>query len=95
MSTAALTGLRDYLIGTLSASNMLWLSTQLAEYAKGMQEPGSKRYTMDEINAMLDEAEADIAAGRVTDHEEMMREWEEEIEREEQEERQFAMAEAI
>jgi len=43
-----------------------------------------KRYTMAELNAMLDEAEADIAAGRVTDHEELMREWEEELAREEQ-----------
>lgn len=41
-----------------------------------------KRYTMAELNAMLDEA--DIAAGRVTDHEELMREWEEELAREEQ-----------
>ena len=41
---------------------------------------------MDEVNAMLDEAEADIAAGRVLSEEEVMREWEEELEREEQEE---------
>ena len=34
MSTAALTNLRDYLTGTLSPANMLWLSTQLADYAK-------------------------------------------------------------
>ena len=41
-------------------------------------------YTKAELNAMLDESEADIAAGRVTDHEELMREWEEELAREEQ-----------
>jgi len=33
-----------------------------------------KRYTMAEINAMLDEAEAEIAAGKGTPHEEVMRE---------------------
>ena len=54
-----------------------------------------KRYTKAELNAMLDEAEADIAAGRVTDHEELMREWEEELAREEQEEHKLQMTEAI
>ena len=42
------------------------------------------RYTLQEMNALLDEAEADIAAGRTISHEEMMREWEEEIARVEQ-----------
>ena len=86
MSTTALNGLRDYLTGTLSPDNMIWLATQLTEYAKKQEEPPFQRYTMDEINAMLDEAEADIAAGRVLSEEEVMREWEEELEREEQEE---------
>jgi len=54
-----------------------------------------RRYTMDEINAMIDESERDIAEGRVYDHEEVMREWEEEIAREEQEELELQMAEAI
>ena len=44
-----------------------------------------KRYTMDDINAMLDEAEADFAAGKGIPHEEVMREWDEELERWEQE----------
>ena len=87
MSTTALTGLRDYLTSTLSNSNMIWLATQLTEFVKKQQqEPPFRRYTMDEVNAMLDEAEADIAAGRVLSEEEVMREWEEELEREEQEE---------
>ena len=51
-----------------------------------------KRYTMDEINAMLDEAE--IAAGKGTPHEEVMREMDEEIERWEQEE-EVEMAEMV
>ena len=75
MSTTALTGLRDYLTGTLSNSNMIWLATQLTEFVKKQQqEPPFRRYTMDEI-----------AAGRVLSEEEVMREWEEELEREEQE----------
>ena len=86
MSTSALNGLRDYLTSTLSPDNMIWLATQLTEYAKKQQEPSFRRYTMDEINAMLDEAEAEIAAGGGTSHEEEMCKWEEELEREEQEE---------
>ena len=42
---------------------------------------------------MIDQAEAEIAAGLGTPHEEVMREWDEEIERWEQEE--LEMAEAI
>ncbi|MBR0048617.1 MAG: hypothetical protein IJP74_04760 [Prevotella sp.] len=40
-------------------------------------EPPMKRYTMDDINAMIDEAERQIAAGETISHEDMMREWEE------------------
>ena len=93
MSTATLEGLRDYLYSTLSPTNMLWLSTQLADYARQLEEPALKRYTKEELNAMLDLAEADIAAGRTTSHEELMLEWEEELAREEQEE--LEMAEAV
>ena len=39
MSTATLTNLRDYLTGTLSTANMLWLSEQLADYAKKKAAP--------------------------------------------------------
>lgn len=93
MSNATLTNLRDYLYGTLTPANMIWLATQLTEYAKMEQESPVKRYTMEEINAMLDEAEAEIAAGKGTPHEEVMREWDEEIARMEREE--LEMAEAI
>ena len=43
-----------------------------------------KRYTKAELNAMLDEAEANFAAGLGIPHEEVMREMDEEIERWEQ-----------
>ena len=54
--------------------------------------PIMRRYTMDEINAMLDEAEAEIAAGGGIPHEEVMREWDEEIARWEQEDMEMAKA---
>lgn len=44
-----------------------------------------KPYTMEEVNAMLDVAEANFAAGRGIPHEEVMQEWDEEIARMEQE----------
>ncbi len=91
MSTQALTGLRDYLTGTLSVADMKWLVKELTEYAK-IEEFPLKHYTMEEINAMLDEAEAEIAAGKGTPHEEVMREWDEEIARMEQEEQKYAKA---
>ena len=54
-----------------------------------------KRYTKAELNAMLDKAEADFAAGLGIPHEEVMRELEEEFDRWEQEDRELQMAEAI
>ena len=74
--------LLEYLYGTLTPDNMRWVGEHLIDYAE--KEESLKPYTMDEINAMLDEAEADIAAGRTISHEEMMRRWEEELAREEQ-----------
>ena len=66
MSTATLTNLLEYLYETLSPNNMRWVGEHLIEHANKKEEP-IKRYTMEDLNAMLDEAEADITAGRVTD----------------------------
>ena len=85
MSTTALTNLRDYLTGTLSPDDMMWLATQLTEYTK-KEDHSLKPYTKEEINSMLDEAEANIAAGNVIDDEEVWRELEEEFAREDAEE---------
>ncbi len=63
MSKTALNNLRDYLISTLSPGNMIWLATQLSEYANKHEMPHLHRHTMEEINAMLDDAETNIAAG--------------------------------
>ena len=94
MSTAALTNLRDYLTGTLSTANMLWLSEQLSDFAKKNDTPPC-RYTLKEMNAILDQAEADFAAGLGIPHEEVMREWEEELKLWEQEDLEHEMAEAV
>ena len=86
MSTTALQGLLDYLFGTLSTSNMRWVAEHLVMQADKVENPDLKPYTMDEINAMLDEAEADFAAGKGIPDEEVWREWDEEIARWEAEE---------
>lgn len=91
MSSQALTGLRDYLTGTLSIADMNWLVAELTDYAKKEEFP-LKRYTKEEINAILDETEAEIAAGKGIPHEEVMREWDEELARMELEERELAEA---
>ena len=89
MSTATLEGLRDYLFDTLSPSNMLWLSTQLANYAKQEEQ---KPYTMEEIRSRIAQSERDIAEGRVYDFDDVMRELEEEFEFADQ---KLEMAEAV
>lgn len=86
MSTTALQGLLDYLYGTLSPSNMRWVGEHLVMQADKVENPDLKPYTMDEINAMLDEAEADFEAGKGIPDEEVWREWDEEIARMEAEE---------
>ena len=90
MSTAALTNLRDYLTGTLSTANMLWLSEQLADYAKKKAAP-PRPLTLKEMNAILDEAEAEIAAGGGIDDDDLWKEDEEEYERELAEEQKLQM----
>ena len=64
MSTTALSGLLEYLYGTLSISNMRWVGEHLIEYAKKEEEAEQLRpYTKEEIDDMLDEAEAAFEAG--------------------------------
>lgn len=73
MSTATLNNLLEYLYGTLTVDNMRWVGEHLIEHARKEEESSPKPYTMAEINAMLDEAEADFAAGKGIPHEEVMR----------------------
>ena len=46
-----------------------------------MASPPGRRYTMEEINATLDVAEADFAAGKGIPDEEAWRKWDEELAR--------------
>ena len=90
MSTAILTGLRDYLYGTLSPADMKWLATQLTEYTR-KEEHTPEPYTMEELHARIAQSERDIVEGRVYDFDDVMRELEEEFAREDA----FEMAEAV
>ena len=69
MSTETLSNLRDYLFGTLSRSNMLWLATQLKERAEKEEE--LKPYTMEELHQMVEEGRREIAEGHYYTSKEM------------------------
>jgi len=58
------------------------------------EEYSLRPFTKEELNARIDQAEAEIAAGLGTPHEEVMREMDEEIERWEQEDLKLEMASA-
>ena len=58
-----LTGLLDYLYGTLSISNMRWIGEHLIEHANMKELEQLRPYTMKEIDEMLDDAEAAFDAG--------------------------------
>lgn len=58
-----LQGLLEYLYANLSPNNMQWLGEHLIERAKNTNEDINP-YTMEEIDAMLEESERDFEAGR-------------------------------
>lgn len=62
MSTTALAGLLEYLYGTLSIKNMRWVGEHLIEHTKKEEAEQLRPYTMEEIDDMLDEAEAAFEA---------------------------------
>ena len=66
MSAVVLQGLLDYLRSTLTMDNRQWLAAHLIEPAEDL-----KPYTREELIARIEEAEADIAAGRCYTEEEM------------------------
>ena len=71
MSTTALSGLLEYLYGTLSISNMRWVGEHLIEYAKKEEAEQLRPYTKEEIDDMLDEAESAFDAGDYLTNEEV------------------------
>lgn len=89
MSEATLSSLLEYLYGALTPSNRRWLAEHLIE---NTESEDLRPYTMEEINAMIDESEAEIAKGLGIPHEEVMREWDEEIARLEQEKLEMTVA---
>lgn len=69
------------MVKDMDYNQKLELVTMLIESVKSTVAPSPmKRYTMDDINAMIAEAESEIAAGVGTSHEDVMREWDEELE---------------
>ena len=91
------------LVKDMDDSQKLQLITILAESinpstksaATNDEEYTLRPFTMDELNARLDQSEAEIAAGLGTSHEEVMREMDEEIERWEQEKLQHEVAQSL
>ena len=71
MSTAALQQVWDTILGyNLTTANKRWLAEHLIEQVETETKAQMKPYTMAELNAMIDESEADFAAGRVYSMEE-------------------------
>lgn len=94
MSTTALQGLLDYLYGTLTPKHMRWVAAHLIERAEEVEAPAElRRYSMEEVNAMLDEAEAEIDAGLCTPHEVVMRRQKERLAR--MKKKEVEMAETV
>lgn len=74
MSTVALQNIWDTLLGyNLSTANKRWLAEHLWEQIMVETAEQVEPYTMEELNARIDQSEADIAAGRVYSREEARR----------------------
>ena len=69
-ATLSLEGILQ-MLQPLSADNKRWLAEKL--YQSVEEEERLAPYTMEEINAWIDESEADFAAGRYISNEEMNR----------------------
>ncbi len=78
MSTATLNGLLEYLYATLTPSNQKWLGEHLIEHAENEEDP-IRPYSMEEIDAMLEESERDFEEGRCYSTEEAIQMCKEEI----------------
>ena len=74
MSTVALQNIWDTLLGyNLSTANKRWLAEHLWEQIMVETAEQVEPYTMEELNARIDQSEADITAGRVYSREEACR----------------------
>lgn len=70
MSKEALINLRNYIQLTLSAEDLQWLFDELAPLPA---QQDLKPYTLEEMRAMVEEGERDIAAGHYYTTEELLR----------------------
>ena len=79
MNAVSLNNLWLYLQGlTLTADNKRWIADHLYEEAR-QEEEALSPYTMEEINARLDEAERQVAMGQLIDEEDLVKELEESV----------------
>ncbi|MBQ7495150.1 MAG: hypothetical protein IJT75_05260 [Bacteroidaceae bacterium] len=70
MSTIALNGLFEYITNSLSEEELIWLVTELNTVtSKSLRK--LEPYSMEEINARIDESERQIAAGECSTTEEV------------------------
>ena len=69
MSTATLLELRDYLYGTLSVDDMVWLGEELKDYVR--KDKGVEPYTIEELHARIAKSERDAADGKLRAHDEV------------------------
>ncbi len=69
MSQETLNGLLTYLLGTLSYDNRKWLAKHLLE---PKVQDDVIPYTMEEINARLEESEKQIAQGLIYSNDEVL-----------------------
>ena len=86
MKKEALDGLLSYLLETLSYDEMRYLGDELRWHSDDGN-PMFRPYTMEEVNAMLDEAEKDIAEGNTVSNDDSFRKYgflEDEIENEDE-----------
>ena len=70
MSTIALNGLFEYITNSLSEEELIWLVTELNTVtSKSLRK--LEPYSMEEINARIDESERQIAVGECSTTEEV------------------------
>lgn len=72
MSQASLSNLLVYLYSTLTPQNMLWVGKNLISRAEE-ENDRLRPFTMDDINAIMDNAERESAAGEYRTNEEVFK----------------------
>ena len=77
MSRVTLTNLRDYLYGTLTADDMMWLAEELKRYVCNAER--LKPYTIEELHARIAKSEQDFSEGRYLTSEELFSELDKEF----------------